>query len=64
MAAIVNGQPDAAVAVTKPVATPGQLLLLWPIFTGAVAIVASFWLGEQREKRVLTKQVRLTPAHG
>lgn len=64
VAAIVNGQPDAATATTKPIATPNQLLLLWPIFTGAVAVVASFWLGEQREKRVLEKQGRLTPAHG
>ncbi len=64
VAAIVNGQPDPAVASTKPVATPGQLLLLWPIFTGAVAVVASFWLGEQREKRVLSKQERLVAIHG
>lgn len=64
VAAIVNGQPDVATATTKPIATTGQLLLLWPIFTGAVAVVASFWLGEQREKRVLNKQGRLTPAHG
>lgn len=63
VASIVNGQPDAATAGTKPVATPNQLLLLWPIFTGAVAVVVSFWLGEQREKRVLTKEGRFTPAH-
>lgn len=63
VAAIVNGQPDAAAAPTKPVATPGQLLLLWPIFTGAVAVTISFWLGEQREKRVLSKQGRLVPTH-
>lgn len=62
VAAIVNGQPDV-VAATKPIATTGELLLLWPLFTGAVAVVASFWLGEQREKKVLQKQGRLTPTH-
>lgn len=62
VAAIVNGQPDP-VAATAPVATPGQLLLLWPIFVGAVAVTVSFWLGEQREKRVLEKRGLLTTAH-
>jgi hypothetical protein len=62
VAAIVNGQPDP-VAATAPVATPGQLLLLWPLFVGAVAVTVSFWLGEQREKRVLEKRGLLTTAH-
>lgn len=64
VAAIVNGQPDVATASTTPLATPNQLLLLWPIFVGAVAVTASFWLGEQREKRILTKRGMLTPSHG
>lgn len=63
VAAIVNGQPDVATAGTKPLATPNQLLMLWPIFVGAVAVTISFWLGEQREKRILTKHGLLTPSH-
>jgi hypothetical protein len=63
VAAIVNGQPDPAVAPTTPVASINQLLLLWPLFTGAVAVVASFWLGEQREKRLLQKSGQLIPSH-
>lgn len=63
VASIVNGQPDPLAAPTTPVASIGQLLILWPIFTGAVAVVASFWLGEQREKRVLQKRGQLLPSH-
>lgn len=63
VATIVNGQPDAATTASTSLASPGQLLLLWPIFTGAVAVVASFWLGEQREKRVLVKHGVTLPAH-
>lgn len=63
VAAIVNGQPDPAAAGTTPVATPNQLLLLWPLYTGAFAVVTSFWLGEQREKRVLEKRGELIPHH-
>lgn len=52
--AIVNGQPELppGVAPTEP---PNQLLLLWPVYTSAIAILISFWLGERREKRVLAK---------
>jgi hypothetical protein len=54
VAAIVNGQPAAAIGSTsKPAAS--KLLLLWPIFTAAAAAVISFWLGERREKRILLK---------
>jgi hypothetical protein len=63
VAAIVNGQPDVVAASTKPLATPNQLLLLWPIFVGAVAVTISFWLGEQREKHVLQKHGLLAPTH-
>lgn len=63
VAAIVNGQPDPALAAATPVASVNQLLMLWPLFTGAVAVVASFWLGEQREKRLLQKTGQLIPSH-
>lgn len=61
VAAIVNGQPEvAAVASAGP--TPNQLLLLWPLYTALAAVVFSFWLGEQREKRLLTQHgLLLTP---
>jgi hypothetical protein len=51
IAAIVNGQP----ALTSVTASSDKLQLLWPIYAGAVAVVLSFWIGEKREKRVLTK---------
>lgn len=63
VAAIVNGQPDPAAATTTPIASVNQLLVLWPLFTGAVAVVASFWLGEQREKQMLKKHGQLIPSH-
>lgn len=52
VAAIVNGQPPIIAAPSAGI-SPNQLLLLWPLYTGALAVVVSFWLGEQREKRVL-----------
>lgn len=56
VAAIVNGQPDpvASAGTTTPSnSLLTQLLVLWPLYTSAVAIVISFWLGERREKRIL-----------
>lgn len=62
VAAIVNGQPNTAASTpVKTEATPNQLLLLWPLYTGAFAMVVSFWLGEIREKRVLAKRGLLLP---
>jgi len=52
VAAIVNGQPGVGlVSSTKP--SPNELLVLWPLYTSAAAMVISFWLGERREKHVL-----------
>lgn len=52
VAAIVNGQPGVTlVASSKP--SVNNLLVLWPLYTSAIAIVISFWLGEKREKRIL-----------
>jgi hypothetical protein len=54
VAAIVNGQPDAAAAGTTK--TPAnKLLLLWPLYTASVAVLVSFWLGERREKHILLR---------
>lgn len=58
VAAIVNGQPAAAAAAAAASSgsTPNQLLLLWPLYTSSIAVLVSFWLGEQREKRILDKR--------
>lgn len=59
VAAIVNGQPQTSAAGTTGNDSSGSggitasLLALWPLYTSAVAIVISFWLGERREKRML-----------
>lgn len=55
VAAIINGQPDIATA-TESEKTANTLLALWPLYTASVAVVISFWLGEWREKHVLTKR--------
>jgi PKD domain len=57
VAAIVNGQPAvvASESATTPTVT-NRLLLLWPLYTGVLAVVASFWMGEWREKRMLVKR--------
>lgn len=63
VAAIVNGQPETAApsAATDTSGIVGLLLMLWPLYTAAAASVVSFWLGEQREKRLLKRQGLLQP---
>jgi hypothetical protein len=53
VAAFINGQPSviAASATNKP--SPNWLFLILPLLAVAVTLVASFWLGERREKRIL-----------
>ena len=55
--AIINGQPpvEGAASTSGDSSLTSRLLVLWPLYTSALAIVVSFWLGEQREKRVLLK---------
>ena len=56
IAVIVNGQPSpiALASSTTPKATLlTRLLVLWPLYAMAVTVVVSFWMGEQREKRML-----------
>jgi hypothetical protein len=53
VAAIVNGQPPVVAAPTTSTAVKNSLLLLWPLYVGILAVVVSFWMGEQREKKVL-----------
>jgi hypothetical protein len=60
VAAIVNGQPETAIATTGDSSPTNKLLLLWPLYTASAAVVASFWFGEQREKHVLRARGLLT----
>ena len=58
VAAIVNGQPEAAGATSGSgtnTSTLASVLTLWPLYVSLVAVVLSFWFGEIREKRVLTR---------
>ena len=56
VASIVNGQPDIVNSTTASAATTNKLLVLWPLYAGAFAVVVSFWLGERREKQILMKR--------
>ena len=58
VAAIVNGQPESAATTSGSGTNTGNLasvLTLWPLYVSLVAVVLSFWFGEIREKRVLTR---------
>jgi hypothetical protein len=55
VAAIINGQPDAVATTSKAKETMNKLLVLWPLYTTILAVVISFWLGERREKKILTR---------
>lgn len=59
VASVVNGQPDpiAAASATTPADRNAfeHIIALWPVYTAMVAVVVSFWLGEQREKRMLVR---------
>lgn len=60
VAAIVNGQPSVG-SMTTTTSKPSnvitaQLLALWPLYAIAVTSVVSFWIGERREKQILTKR--------
>lgn len=62
VASIVNGQPDTEAATTaanNKTDTLSRLLVLWPLYTSTVAILVSFWLGERREKSLLSKRGQL-----
>ncbi len=62
VASIVNGQPSiATTATTSGTISASNLLVLWPLYTSAVAIMVSFWLGERREKRIMGKLITSVP---
>ncbi|HET8709355.1 MAG TPA: hypothetical protein VFL85_03680 [Candidatus Saccharimonadales bacterium] len=56
VAAIINGQPDVALTSGNTKPPMNKLLMLWPLYTCAIAMVISFWLGERREKHILIHQ--------
>jgi hypothetical protein len=62
VASIVNGTPTTAAASVAPTLEVNKLLLLWPLYAGALATVISFWLGEKREKYILKKRGMLQPS--
>lgn len=55
VAAIINGQPDVVASTSKAKQTMNKLLVLWPLYTTILAVVISFWLGERREKKILSR---------
>lgn len=59
VAVIVNGQPITATGDTSinPVSagTMAELLTLWPLYASAIGIVGSFWIGERRERYILSR---------
>jgi hypothetical protein len=61
VASIVNGQPSVASIANASAGTTNKLLVLWPLYVGVFAAVASFWLGERREKQILSKRGLLLP---
>lgn len=61
VASIVNGQPSVASIANASANTTNKLLVLWPLYAGVFATVASFWLGERREKQILSKNRPLLP---
>lgn len=56
VAAIINGQPGTVAAIAPSYKATSELLLLWPVYAAIIAVVASFWIGEQREKYILEKR--------
>lgn len=64
VAAIVNGQPAASSTIKTTNTSQNTLFVLWPLYAGTATAVCSFWLGEQREKRILGRApLTLHPQH-
>jgi len=66
VAAIVNGQPSVLSTTStnsnsKTDAIVASLFALWPLYTGSVAVVISYWYGERREKKLLSKHGLMLP---
>jgi len=62
VASIVNGQSGAVTtSTTTSESIQNKLLVLWPLYVSAVAVVVSFFIGERREKRLLSSRELLFP---
>lgn len=57
VAAIINGQPGVT-PTTAAVVPSKKILVLWPVFAIAATALASFWVGEKREKKLLEETRR------
>lgn len=56
VAAIVNGQPSPIPGSSSAAKAAAKgLLVLWPMYAIAATTLASFWIGEHREKKILNK---------
>ncbi|CAN5380950.1 hypothetical protein BH10PAT3_BH10PAT3_8050 [soil metagenome] len=67
VAAIVNRQPAVIAGTSDSQGSKSllnKLLVLWPLYAIAATMVISFWVGEQREKRVLSRIAAQTPVLG
>ena len=53
--AIVNGQPDIIAASATSDKPSNKLMWLWLLLAIIIAMLSSFWLGEQREKKILLR---------
>lgn len=54
VAAIINGQPGVIGATNKTNTKPeNKLLVIWPLYAVSITLVVSFWLGENRERKIL-----------
>jgi len=66
VAAIVNGQPSTVLTAAGTGSKPAtkKLLVLWPLYAIAATLVISFWMGERREKHILTVAAIQNPPLG
>jgi hypothetical protein len=68
VAAVVNGQPAVIGGANSGGSKKAlnKLLVLWPLYAIAATLVVSFWLGERREKKIMTKlyAAKLNPTLG
>jgi hypothetical protein len=62
VAAIVNGQPSVNSTESITSTETNTLLVLWPLYVGVLAVMISFWIGEKREKYILSRHGQLLPS--
>jgi hypothetical protein len=60
VATIINGTPAGGAIASGTKATTNKLLVLWPLYAAVLTAIISFWLGESREKKILTARGQLS----